>query len=138
VQVILPGVLTSTIWMAVHPLLVYIGVVKLVQSLAHLLAQGALLGVGIYLTLKDLIPVLLFIYLVASYVYLGTSPVWDFISATSRKVLRPLSGLPLRFGRIDFSPLVGIILILLLLQVLPNFLLDQLSRPPRSLTLWPQ
>jgi hypothetical protein len=44
--------------------------------------------------------------------------------------------LPLRWGRVDFAPLVGIILLLLLLHALPNLVLSQLSR--RNLTIWPQ
>jgi hypothetical protein len=44
--------------------------------------------------------------------------------------------LPLRFGRIDLTPLAGIILILILLHALPNVVLNQLNR--RNLTLWPQ
>jgi uncharacterized protein YggT (Ycf19 family) len=136
VQVLLPGLVTALIWIGMHPLLARFGIVKHVPSATHLLAQGALLGVWIYFTLKTLIPVFLFAYLVNSYVYLGANPLWDYVSATSRKVLLPLKRLPLRRGKIDFAPLVGIILILLLLHALPNLVLSELSR--RNLTLWPQ
>jgi hypothetical protein len=43
---------------------------------------------------------------------------------------------PLRFGKVDFAPLVGIVLVLLVLHALPNLVLNQLGR--RNLTLWPQ
>jgi uncharacterized protein YggT (Ycf19 family) len=136
VQAILPALFTAAFWMTVHPLLAWVGVVNPVQSIAHLLEQGVLMGAVIYFTLKNLIPVFLFLYVIASYVYLGASPLWDYVITTSRRVLLPLNRLPLRFGRIDFAPLAGIVLILLLLHALPNLVLSQLSR--RNLTFWPQ
>lgn len=135
-QALLPGLVTALAWLALHPILARVGVVKLASSTAHLLEQSALLGVGIYFTLKNLLPIFLFAHLVASYVFLGASPLWDYVGATSRTLLLPLRRVPLRFGRIDFAPLVGIILILLFLHVLPNVILDQLSA--RNVTVWPQ
>jgi uncharacterized protein YggT (Ycf19 family) len=98
--------------------------------------QGALLGLTIYFTLKNLLPVILFLHLIVSYVYLGNSPFWEYVGITSRRMLLPLNRFPLRSGRVDFAPLVGILLILLFLHVLPNLVLMQLNR--RGLTLWPQ
>jgi uncharacterized protein YggT (Ycf19 family) len=135
-QALAPGVFTALLWIAVHPLLAFAGVVNRAQSVAPLLEQGAVVGAVVYLTLKHLLPVFLFLHLVTSYVYLGTSPLWDFIGLTARKILVPLERLPLRLGRVDFTPLVGIILLLLLLHALPLVLQSQLSR--RNLTLWPQ
>jgi len=135
-QAILPVAVTTVLWMAFHPLLAHVGIVKLAQSASHLLGQGALLGVWLYFSLKHLIPAFLFLHLVSNYVHMGNSPLWDYIGATSRKVLLPLNRLPLRMGRVDFAPLAGIILVLLLLHTLPNLVLTQLSR--RNLVLWPQ
>ena len=133
--VIVPGLFVAGLWVAAHPLLVYAGVVNRTSSVAPLLGQGALVGTALYFTLKQLLPVFLFLYLIANYVFLGTSTFWDFISVTARRILAPLRRLPLRWGRIDFAPLAGIIVILLLLHVLPNLLLAQLDN--RNLTLWP-
>ena len=133
---ILPVLVIALVWIAAYPLLVRAGVVNPVQSSAHLLGQGALLGTAVYFTVKNLIPVFLFLHLIGSYVYLGGSPFWDFVNGTSRRILRPLDRVPLRFGKIDFAPLAGIVLILLALHVLPNLVFSELSR--RNLTLWPQ
>jgi uncharacterized protein YggT (Ycf19 family) len=135
-QALLPVVFTALFWTTLHPLLVRAGVVNQVSSVWLLLEQGALLGAELYFTLKILIPLFLFFHLVASYVYLGNSPIWDYVSATSSRVLVPLKGLPLRAGPVDFAPLVGMVLVLLLLHLFPNVLLTQLDR--RDLTLWPQ
>jgi uncharacterized protein YggT (Ycf19 family) len=129
-------VLAAVLWFALHPLLLYYGVTSRVSSNLHLMTQGCLVGGSLYLSLKFLIPALLLLHVVASYVYLGASPFWDFLSSTTRSVLKPLRWMPLRAGRWDFAPLVGVVLILLLLHVLPLLIARELSN--RHLTLWPQ
>jgi uncharacterized protein YggT (Ycf19 family) len=136
VRALTPVLFTTTLWIGVHPLLVFAGVLHPAQSAAHPVEQGLLVGIGIYFTLKNLLPVFLFLHLIATYVYLGGSPLWAFVRATSRKILVPLNRVPLRWGRIDFAPLIGIVLLLLLLHTLPNLILYQLDR--RNLTIWPQ
>jgi uncharacterized protein YggT (Ycf19 family) len=136
IQIILPIVVTSAIWMLFHPLLIHIGVTTPVRSNVALLAQGCVLSLVVYLSLKFLLLAFLIVRVIVTYVYLGTNPVWEFVNTTSRNLLSPLYRLPLRLGRIDFAPIIGIALIVLLLHVLPNYLLHELSR--RNLTLWPQ
>ncbi|HWH69686.1 MAG TPA: hypothetical protein VNT26_09895, partial [Candidatus Sulfotelmatobacter sp.] len=136
VQLGLPLLLIAGLWMALHPLLVHLHVINPVRSQVHLAEQGALVAIGVLLSLKFLLPVLLLLHLVTSYVYLGSSPLWDFIANTARNLLAPLQRLPLRFAKLDLTPLVGVMLIFLLLHWLPNFVLFQLAQ--KRLMLWPQ
>jgi uncharacterized protein YggT (Ycf19 family) len=78
----------------------------------------------------------LFLHLIGSYVYLGVSPLWDFIEATSRNLLVPLRWLPLRIAKLDFAPLVGVILILSLLHLAPRLILGELAN--HHVSTWPQ
>jgi uncharacterized protein YggT (Ycf19 family) len=135
VQAIVPLVLTACLWAAVHGLLLRAGVTNRVSSSAHLFEQGLLAGLGLYFSLKYLLPPWLFVYLIASYVYLGNSPVWDFLCSTSRNLLAPLERVPLQFGKCDFSPLVGAVLLLLLLHWLPGFVLAEMAA--KRLSFWP-
>jgi len=135
-QLLLPLVVLTGLWLALHPLLVQAGVTSRVRLNAHLVEQGLLLGAGPYLTLQYLLPVFLLLYLITSYVYLGSNPVWDFVGVTARNVLAPLSWLPLRFARLDFAPLVGVVLILFLLHWLPNLILGRMAE--NNLSPWPQ
>ena len=132
----LPLVCISAFWVALHPLLLRLGLTSPVSSEARLVAQGLLVAAGAYLSLKLLLPVFLLLYLIVSYVYLGTSALWDFIGATARGLLAPLRGLPLRFGKLDLAPLVGVLLILVLLHILPNYILRKLDQA--GLTIWPR
>lgn len=136
VRTVLPVPAVCGLWIVVHPLLVHAAVVNRVPSNAHLIQQGMLLGACLYSSLKLLLPVFLLAHLLTSYVYLGSNPFWDFTNMTARNILAPLRRMPLRFGRVDFAPLIAITLLLLLLHALPNLILEELRQ--RNLTLWPQ
>lgn len=136
VQLALPLVLVAAIWQGLHPLLVHSGITNPVSSYGSLALQGILVGLDPYLSLKYLIPPLLCADLIARYIYFGNNPFWDFLSATARNVLAPLRGLPLRVGKVDFAPVVGIVLAVLLLHALPHLLVAELHK--HHLTIWPQ
>ena len=135
VQLILPFFVIAGLWAAFHPLFIYIGVTTHLRSNGLLLGQGAVLTLIAYLSLKYLLLALLLMHLIITYVYFGTNPVWEFINATSRNLLAPLNRLPLRFGRIDLPPVIGIIVLVLLLHLLPNYIFHRLDQ--RELTIWP-
>lgn len=136
VQLVLPLILVSLLWLVVSPFLAQLGLVNSAHSLARLCYQGLLVGLGLVLTLKYLLPVFLLLHVVTSYVFLGNSPVWEFISGTARNLLKPLQGLPLRFARLDLAPIVGMLLILFALQWLPNFIVGKMLQ--MRISPWPQ
>jgi uncharacterized protein YggT (Ycf19 family) len=134
-QLLLPLLLVTGLWIALYPLLVQLGITSRVQSIAHLAEQGVLIASSLMITLQYLLPVLLLLHLVASYVYLGSNALWEFIGATASNMLAPLRRLPLRVARFDFSPLVGVILIFALLHLLPKFILGEMAK--HNVSPWP-
>ena len=84
----------------------------------HRFEQALLVGVGGYLAWKYLIVGALALYFVSSYVYFGKQPLWQHLDVIARLLLAPLRSLPLRFGKMDFAPLVGAGIILLASQVI--------------------
>jgi uncharacterized protein YggT (Ycf19 family) len=136
IQLIFSVLVIAVLWALFHPLLLHIGVITPVRSNVLLLGQGAVISLIAFLTLKFLLLAFLIVDLIITYVYLGTNPIWEFINTTSRNLLAPLHRLPLRFGRVDFAPVIGIALIVLLLFLLPNYILHALDR--KQLTIWPQ
>lgn len=133
-QLILPLLLAAALWVLLHPVLVGLDVINRAHSLGHLAGQAGLVSAGLLLTLKYLLPTILLLHFVLTYVYLGRSAFWDFISGTARTLLTPLRFL--RLGKVDFAPLVGTVLLVALLHWLPNLLEHDLLS--RNLTLWPQ
>jgi uncharacterized protein YggT (Ycf19 family) len=136
IQILLPLLFVIALWAAIYPLLVHIALLTRITSFARLLLQGFLVGLGLFSSLKYLLPPLLLLHLVCSYVYLGNHPVWEFVSVTAQNLLAPLRKIPLRFARFDLTPLAGLVLILLALQWLPSFLIGKMAQ--WKLSAWPQ
>ena len=111
VKFALPPVLALLIWLALHPLFVWHGLLPDGHGAALVAQQGIVLGVASFLSWKFLIIAMLGAQLVNSYVYLGRSPLWDFASLTARHLLQPLAWIPLRVSKVDFAPLLGIALV---------------------------
>jgi uncharacterized protein YggT (Ycf19 family) len=140
VQLALPFIVSAALWTLCHPLMVHIGVTSHVRSNVVLLEQGLILGLNAYLSLKYPLVAFLFVYVIISYVYLGANASWDFVNTTSRNILYPLKWLPLKLGRIDLTPVLAIILVVLLLFVLPSYLLQNITAilDKHHRTFWPQ
>jgi uncharacterized protein YggT (Ycf19 family) len=136
VLIFLPIFCMAIIWLALHPVLAAAGVVTRSYTFAHLLEQSLLLTLTLVLSLKYLLPPLLLLCLIASYVYLGASPIWDFVGTTCRNMLTPIRWLPLRAGKVDFAPVAGAILVIALLHWVPHLVQWKLSA--RNILLWPQ
>lgn len=135
-QALLPLLVTVAVWPGVHALLSQAELAKPLPAFGPLMIQGGLIALASFFSLKYLIPPVLFADLLASYVYFGRNPVWEFMNTTARNILAPLRRLPLRAGKVDFAPLVGLGLALLLLHWLPRVVLAELDR--RKLHFWPQ
>lgn len=117
VRLALPWVGGGAAWLVLLPVLTASQLVPPPVSLAHRLEQASLLGLSAYLMWKPLVVGLLVLYLINSYVYLGTHPFWGFVSVAGRSLLRPLAGLPLRTARVDFAPFVAIALVWLVCRL---------------------
>ena len=132
----LPLLSVAALWIALHPLLVQQGIDQPAQTHTRLAGQGMLVGAALYLSLQYLLPGFLFAHLVASYVYLGDSPLWDFINATARNLLAPLRRLPLQIAHVDLAPVVGVALIFVLLHWLPDLIVRKMAL--HQISFWPQ
>lgn len=127
-QLWLPLLVVAGLWMALAPLLALLGVTGRLPAFKPLLEQGLLIGGALYLTLKYLLPALLVVHLVITYVYFGRSDLCEFINLTAANLLAPLRRLPLKVGRMDFAPVVGAAVILFLLHTLPTDLIPRAER----------
>lgn len=110
-QAVLPLFVVALAWVVLHPMLAWCGVAPATPVTEQTVEQGLVIGVGFYLTLRHLIVACLLAHLVNTYVYLGSHPLWTFVSATGVNLLAPLSWLPLRVGFVDFLPVVCLALV---------------------------
>ncbi len=130
IKLLLPLVFAMVCWLGLNPLLARMNLVPTGTLFITQLGQGALIGLSGYLTWQFLIGVVLALHLLNSYIYLGNHPLWNFINLTARHTLRPLRKLPLRIGKLDFSPVVGMALVFLFAGAVEHGLVVLYSRLP--------
>lgn len=106
--------LVTLVWLALHPVLVWCHAVPPTTAPKTVALEGLWLWGSLLLSAKYLLAIVLVGHLINSYVYIGPQALWTFLSATARSLLRPLRWLPLRAGRFDGAPIVGLALVFLL------------------------
>jgi hypothetical protein len=111
IKIFLPWIISIILWCALNKPLVAMGILSPAKSISQVLSQGAVAGLGIYLTWKYLIAGLLLLHLLNSYIYFGAWPFWNFIDNAASGFLKLLSWIPLRVGKIDFAPFAGIAIV---------------------------
>jgi len=110
-QLLLPVVAVAAVWLVCYRPFVSLGLISPAASAAQLCRQAFVLGIESLLSWNYLIAGLLIAYTLNNYVYLGNSPVWNFVEVTGRNLLRPLRRVPLGIGKADLAPAVGIALV---------------------------
>jgi len=110
-QLLLPVAAVAAVWLVCYRPFVSLGLISPAASAAQLCRQAFVLGIESLLSWNYLIAGLLIAYTLNNYVYLGNSPVWNFVEVTGRNLLRPLRRVPLGIGKADLAPAVGIALV---------------------------
>lgn len=119
-KLLLPFIGVSLLWYAASWPLTYWEILPAPTTTWQRIQHALLVGAGSYLAWKPLIIGLLALYFVNCYVYFGRHPFWQHLNVLGKHLLAPLRFLPLRLGKIDFAPLVGIALVLLLAVVIEH------------------
>lgn len=107
-RLILPVGMLGLAWVASHSALVDGGLAAPAHSTVHLWQQGGVVGLGAILVWKYLLLALLVLYVLNTYLYLGNRPLLAFTELTTRNLLRLVRWLPLKCGRVDLAPALGI------------------------------
>lgn len=109
-KALLPFLGSALAWWLASFLLARLNMVVPMSS-AGRFQQSCLLGASSYLLWQYPLGLILILRLLNSYIYFGKHPVWKYVDATAQTILQPFERMGLRAGRVDFAPLVGIILI---------------------------
>ncbi len=113
-KLLLPLIAITPIWWLASWPLTHWDILPTPITLLQRTQQSLLVGGGSYLAWKHLIVGVLGMYFVSSYIFFGKQPFWQHLDLVARQLLVPLRHLPLRFGKIDLTPLVGIALVVLI------------------------
>ncbi|MDD5141150.1 MAG: YggT family protein [Verrucomicrobiales bacterium] len=130
VKIISPFAGTALLWWLASWLLVRLEIVPRPVSAAHRIEESLVIGLGSYLAWKFLAAALLVLRLLNTYIYFGKHPFWNYVNATAQVLLAPLQKIPLRAGRADFAPVVGIVLVFFAGELLERSLVYLYARLP--------
>jgi len=112
VKVILPLFVTAAGWWLASWLFIWLQILPPV-SMGERFEQSVVIGLGSYLLWKFPAGALLVLHLLNSYIYFGRHPFWKYVNVTAQKMLQPLRRIPLRLGKVDFAPVVGVVILFL-------------------------
>ena len=121
-RLMMPGLIAVLGWAMISTILARLEVIPAHATTRLLWEQAALFGWTTILLWKFPVVILLLVHLFTSYVYVGAGTLLSFITATSRNLLRLPGRLQIRFGKLDLSPIVWILLIVVLSAVAEDFL----------------
>jgi uncharacterized protein YggT (Ycf19 family) len=110
-KMISPLAFTALAWWLAGWLFTWLEILPKPVSAAHRLEESVVIGLGSYLVWKYLAVALLALHLLNTYIYFGKHPFWNYVNATAQNLLAPLRKIPLRAGKVDFAPVVGIALV---------------------------
>lgn len=113
IKILLPFVIMTAAWWLASWLFVWLQIMPPPASEGHRIAESLVVGLGSYLLWKFPAVILLLLYLLNSYIYFGRHPFWNYVRETAQKILSPLKPLPLRAGKVDFTPVLAVVLIFL-------------------------
>jgi uncharacterized protein YggT (Ycf19 family) len=127
---ILPLALTASLWWSASWLFARLQIIPPPVSAAHRIEESLVIGLGCYPVWKFPVGALLTLYLLNSYIYFGEHPFWNYVNATAQTLLQPLKKIPLRFGKLDFTPVVGIAIVFFFAEIAARGLVFLYARLP--------
>lgn len=110
-KLVLPGLLAGFAWLLLGWLLEAIGLFPVPSSMETRLLRCFLMGLYAYQTWIPALLALMVLFLLSSYIYLGEAAFWTFVNVTSRELLGLLGTWRLQSRRLDFTPLLWILVL---------------------------
>lgn len=129
-KIISPVVGTALFWWLASWLFARLEIIPQPVSTMHRIEESLVIGLGSYLAWKFVAAALLVLHLLNTYVYFGKHPVWNYVNATAQTLLAPLQKIPLRAGRVDFAPVVGIAILFFVAELAEHGLVWLYTRLP--------
>jgi uncharacterized protein YggT (Ycf19 family) len=117
VKLLLPAFGGMLLWALLLPVLSGVGIMSRSDSVALFWQRALVLGLDGYVTWRLLLILVFALHLLNTYVYLGESPLWNFVNRVARNSLQPLGRWRFQWGRVDFAPLIAIGLVSLLAEL---------------------
>jgi uncharacterized protein YggT (Ycf19 family) len=129
-KIISPFAATALVWWLASWLFAWLEIIPKPVSAMHRVEESLVIGLGSYLAWKFLAAALLVLHLLNAYIYFGKHPFWNYVNATAQNLLAPLRKIPLRAGKVDFAPVVGIAIVFFVAELAERGLVRLYARLP--------
>ena len=103
----------ALLWMTLAWLFTKLGIIPHPKNAAHAWQIAGVMSLCLMLAWKYVLVLFLALHFVNTYVYLGNSSFWQFVTLTGARLALPLRWLPLRIGKIDLAPAILIVAVLI-------------------------
>jgi hypothetical protein len=113
-KILLPSIAAALGWFVFNQILIELELLPELRSQNAAWGQAAGFALAALLAWKWFLVVVFLLHLLNLYVFLGTHPLWPYLSITARRLLLPFFFL--KFGRLDLAPLAGIAAVIALAE----------------------
>jgi hypothetical protein len=111
IRFLLAPIAAALLWLAASFLFVKLGIIPPVKNAAHAWQVAGVIALCAVVAWKYVLILFLGLHLVNTYVYLGNSSFWQFVTLTGERLCLPLRWL--RIGKIDLGPPLLIVIIII-------------------------
>ena len=111
IRFFLAPIAAALLWLAASLLFVKLGIIPPAKNLTHAWEIAGVLALCVMVSWKYVLILFLGLHLVNTYVYLGNSSFWQFVTLTGNRLCLPVRWL--RIGKVEFGPPLLIVLIIL-------------------------
>jgi hypothetical protein len=111
IRFLLPPVAAALLWLAASFLFVKLGILPSPKNATHAWQIAGVLALCVMVSWKYVLILFLGLHLVNTYVYLGNSSFWQFVTLTGNRLCLPVRWL--RIGKVELGPPLLIVLIIL-------------------------
>jgi hypothetical protein len=113
IRFLLPPIAAALLWFIASWLFVKLGLIPPTKNSTHAWQIAGIMSLCILISWKYVLVLFLGLHLINTYVYLGNSSFWQFVTLTGNRLCLPLRWLPLRIGKVDFVPVILIVAVLI-------------------------
>jgi hypothetical protein len=103
----------ALLWFALSKLFVKLGIIPPPKNAAHAWQIAGVMAISIVIAWKYVLVLFLGLHFLNTYVYLGNSSFWQFVTLTGNRLTLPIRWIPLCLGKLDLAPAILIVAVII-------------------------
>jgi hypothetical protein len=112
IRLLLPPVAGAGLWLLIYRYFADMGIIPAPRNFDHALQVAGVLSLCVIVSWKYVLSLMLGLHILNTYVYLGASSFWKYVTMTGERISSILRWAPMRFGKVDLAPVLILVLVL--------------------------